>query len=305
MACFFGERHSSSAACCFFSYCLSNWRCLHLSLLTLLRHRPRLRDYTCPFTNVQAAAHPRPRRPRVHYLLVSISFPRISHFIYLYNAAIEPPSYVYSPATLLSLRPFADESMKGKMLVTCPEVVMTRKIRKGLEFYGGRTELSAAQQLLVQEPTRPASDAHNLIHENRTPTVKTSTTPGRRRSRPATRAPERRRNPFAAPFGVRRTGNDSWRLQAVPMAPVILVWRIQQGNEATQIRSMNCTVIIMVWHQNAFTIVLNQKPSIQINNKHIFIYWPWESIRICESWRICSCLRVIILFHLCYLQGFR
>ena len=143
---------------------------------------------------------------------------------YTYNLAIDTtPSYVYSPATLLSLLPFADESMKGKMRATCPEVVMNRKMRKGLEFNGRRTEVLVAQHLLIQEPTLSAFGA-SPIHKSATPTVQTST-PARvlpRRSRPAGRTPERRRNPFTSSFGARRTGNDSWRPQAVPMSPVLL-----------------------------------------------------------------------------------
>jgi len=95
---------------------------------------------------------------------------------------------------------------------------MNRKMRKGLEF-NGRTELLAAQQkLLIQEPTLSASV---VVHKNSTPTT---TTPARVLPRRSGRAPERRRNVFASPFGARRTGDDSWRrLQAVPMSPVILV----------------------------------------------------------------------------------
>lgn len=132
---------------------------------------------------------------------------------------------MYSRATLLSLLPFADEGMKGKMRDNCPEVVMNRKMRKGLEFNGRRTELLAAQQLLIQDPTLSAFNA-SVIHKNPMPTLQTSTTPARvlpRRSRPAGRAPERRRNAFASTFGARRTGDDSWRLQAVPMSPILLV----------------------------------------------------------------------------------
>lgn len=153
-------------------------------------------------------------------------------FHHAYDAAIATtPSYVYSRDTLLSLLPFADEGMKGKMRVTCPEVVMNRKMRKGLEFNGKRTELLAAQQLLTQEPTL-ANVIHNKIP---TPTLHTPTTnPVRvlpRRSRPAGRAQERRRNVFASSFGARRTGDDSWRLQAVPMSPVLLVWGSSKQDE--------------------------------------------------------------------------
>jgi len=127
----------------------------------------------------------------------------------------DTPSYVYSRATLLSLQPIADESMKGKIRVTCPEVVMTRKMRKALEFHGKRPEpFSAAQQLVTQAPTPPSDTS--AIHKKAT----TAPNPTRvlpRRSRPA------RRNPFSSSFGVRRTGDDSWRLQAVPMSPVLMV----------------------------------------------------------------------------------
>ena len=148
-----------------------------------------------------------------------IFIPRINRSSYTYDATIATtPSYVYSRDALLSLLPFADENMKGKMRETCPEVVMNRKTRKGLEF-NGRTELLGAKQLRKHEPT--------VVHKNPTPDVQTPTTPTRvslRRSRPAGRAPERRRNPFASPFGGRRTGDDGWRrLQGAPMSPVILL----------------------------------------------------------------------------------
>lgn len=158
--------------------------------------------------------HHRPH-PQVHYLLVSPSSRWISSVLMF---TIDTPSYVYSRATLLSLQPLADESMKGKIRVTCPEVVMTRKMRKGLEFHGRRPEPLAAQQLVTQAPTPPPSDA-SAIHKKVTTTVQVPN-PTRvlpRRSRPA------RRNPFSSSFGVRRTGDDSWRLQAVPMSPVLMV----------------------------------------------------------------------------------
>jgi len=104
----------------------------------------------------------------------------------------------------------------------CPEVVMNRKSRKGLEF-NGRSELFAAKQLIKQEQIRLAS----VVDKKPAPTSPTPSTPTRvpsRRSRPTGRATERRRNPFTSTFGGRRTGDDSWRrLQAVPMPPVILL----------------------------------------------------------------------------------
>jgi len=93
-----------------------------------------------------------------------------------------------------------------------------------LEYNGRRTELLAAQRLLIQEPTLSAFDA-GVIHKNPKPTLQTPA-PARvlpRRSRPAGRTPERRRNAFASTFGARRTGDESWRLPAVPMSPVLLV----------------------------------------------------------------------------------
>jgi len=113
--------------------------------------------------------------------------------------------------------------MKGKMRETCPEVVMNRKMRKGLEYNGRRTELLAAQQqLLIQNPTLSATKnpIPTLVQTPLPPKSLTRVLP--RRSRPAGRAPERRRNAFvASTFGAR---DDSWRrLQAVPMSPVILV----------------------------------------------------------------------------------
>jgi len=142
----------------------------------------------------------------------------------------ESHSHVYSTATLLSLQPFADESMKGKIRLACPEVLMTRKMRKGLEFNGRRTEFSAAQQLHVLTPL-PFD-----IHEKAAATTPTPappaplpqvSTPSRvvvpRRSRSGARGPQRKRNVFSSPSGARRTGDDSWRPQAVPMSPILLV----------------------------------------------------------------------------------
>lgn len=134
-----------------------------------------------------------------------------------------PNPYMYSAATLLSLQPFADESVKGKILATCPEVVMTRKIRKRLEVNGRRTEVLGAQQQMQVSGT-PETKV--------TPILQTSTpAPLRvlpRRYRPSGRAPERRRNVFSSPsqvFGSRRglsKGDDSWRLHAMP-SPVLLL----------------------------------------------------------------------------------
>ncbi|KAF8812118.1 hypothetical protein BYT27DRAFT_7240039 [Phlegmacium glaucopus] len=138
---------------------------------------------------------------------------------------------VYSVATLLSLQPLADESMKGKLRVTCPEVVMTRKMRKALEYNGRRTEILTAQQLPMQ-----ASVAFVDISATQTDATSTpQAAPLRvttRRSRPTGRASERRRNIFSSQgqaglkFGSRRglsTGDDSWRLQAMAISPVLLV----------------------------------------------------------------------------------
>ena len=105
---------------------------------------------------------------------------------------------------------------------------MTRKMRKGLEFNGRRTESSAAQQLHVLTPlpfdihekaatTTPAAAAAAAA----LPQVSTVVEP--RRSRPGARGPQRKRNVFSSPFGARRTGDDSWRPQAVPMSPILLV----------------------------------------------------------------------------------
>jgi hypothetical protein len=105
------------------------------------------------------------------------------------------------------------------MRESCPEVVMNRKMRKGLEFNGRRTELLAAQQLLIKKPTLSASVIHKTPTTAQTPTTPTRVLP--RRNRQVGRAQERRRNAFASSFGTR---DDSWRrFQAVPMSSVILV----------------------------------------------------------------------------------
>ena len=183
----------------------------------------------CPSTSVQTAHRLRhlPLLLVVHMLVSIFCFTLDIYDILMMDATIaKTPSYVYSRNTLLSLLPFADESMKGKMRENCPEVVMNRKTRKGLEF-NGRSELFAAKQLLKQEQIRSASvvDKRPAAPTSPTPTpTSTLTRVSSRRSRPTGRAPERRRNPFTSTFGGRRTGDDSWRrLQAVPMPPVILL----------------------------------------------------------------------------------
>jgi hypothetical protein len=112
---------------------------------------------------------------------------------------------VYSVASLFSLRPLADDSMKEKIRIACPEVVMTRKIRKGLEFNGRKKELLAAQQ---SAPALESGVTETKAAATLTPTPLRVPS---RRNRPAGRAPERRRNAFGSRRGL---SDDSWRLQA-------------------------------------------------------------------------------------------
>lgn len=135
----------------------------------------------------------------------------------------ESHSHVYTTATLLSLQPFADESMKNKIRLSCPEVVMSRKMRKGLEMNERRTDFSAAQEVSpppfdIREKaatTTPAPAPAPLAQ-----VTISSRVVAPRRSRPEGRGPHGKRNVFLSPFGARRTGNDSWRLQA---SPILLV----------------------------------------------------------------------------------
>jgi len=136
--------------------------------------------------------------------------------------------HVYSIATLLSLQPLADESMKGKIRVNCPEVVMTRKMRKGVGFNNGRR----SEVLLVVPPVTGVKDTNTntmltTILPAPTPAplrVVAPLLPRRSTRQQPGRAPERRRNAFVSTFGARRTGGEnSWRLhEAVPMSPVLL-----------------------------------------------------------------------------------
>lgn len=45
-------------------------------------------------------------------------------------------SRVYDIDFLLFLRPTADESLRDKLRSTCPQILMSRRIRKNLEFHG-------------------------------------------------------------------------------------------------------------------------------------------------------------------------
>lgn len=140
---------------------------------------------------------------------------------YSYNATITDtplsPS-AYSIATLLSMQSLADESIKGKVHATCPEIVLSRRVRKTLEFHGRRTELSSAQQA----PAAAAVVDTSATEINAQPTLPALTRVLPRRTRPATRAPERRRNALGSRRGL-TTGDDSWRLQAIPITPALLV----------------------------------------------------------------------------------
>jgi len=131
----------------------------------------------------------------------------------------DTPSSLYSIATLLSLRPFADESVKGKIQASCPEVVMSRKMRKGLE-YNGRTK----PQLPPMQASLPTS---TFTETKVTPTLSTPNTPLRvlpKRSRPVVRAPERRRNAFSNQNRRGLTnGDNGWRLQAMSISQAVLL----------------------------------------------------------------------------------
>lgn len=127
---------------------------------------------------------------------------------------------MYSIATLLSLQPLADQSMKGKIRDSCPEIVMSRKMRKGVGFNNGRRNEVV---LVTPAPTFDAGVKDTMLTTTTVPPASTPVTLRVVPPRRSGRVPERRRNAFVPTFGTRRVGEDSWRLHApVPMSPVLL-----------------------------------------------------------------------------------
>ncbi|KAF8156030.1 hypothetical protein B0H34DRAFT_715868 [Crassisporium funariophilum] len=119
--------------------------------------------------------------------------------------------YIYTPAMLLSLRPYAEEKgLKDKLRVACPEVVMNRRMKKNLEF-------TRPQRVEVEKKDQQSAPRTLSVNGNGSTTPRV--TP--RRNRPAGRAPERRRNALQSSFG-RHATLDSWRT-AVVLPPALLV----------------------------------------------------------------------------------
>ncbi|KAF8196081.1 hypothetical protein BJ912DRAFT_1040252 [Pholiota molesta] len=138
---------------------------------------------------------------------------------------------IYTTGYLLSLRPFATEGLKDTMRAACPEVVMNRRMRKSIEFNEHQARSASkreqSQQHQQQSPTLPPSFTRAPVHEAALedtaisgtvphPAAATASpahaataprvTP--RRTRPAGRAPERRRQALHHDtwHGLRSTG---------------------------------------------------------------------------------------------------
>ena len=114
-------------------------------------------------------------------------------------------SRIYSVDLLLSLRPTADESMRDKLRASCPEILMSRRIRKNLEFHERQwlhhdtpttPRDQESQRIDVGIHRVPALPSQKQLH---VPSIKLSSqTPKgrslpRRNSRSAIRPAERRR----------------------------------------------------------------------------------------------------------------
>ncbi|KIM37062.1 hypothetical protein M413DRAFT_281152 [Hebeloma cylindrosporum] len=67
-------------------------------------------------------------------------------------------AYIYSPEFMLSLRPNAVERVKEKIRETCPEAVMSRRMRKTLEFAQHQRE-AAERKFHYYQPSSPEAAA--------------------------------------------------------------------------------------------------------------------------------------------------
>ncbi|KIM36987.1 hypothetical protein M413DRAFT_31163 [Hebeloma cylindrosporum] len=67
-------------------------------------------------------------------------------------------AYIYSPEFMLSLRPNAVEGVKEKIRETCPEAVMSRRMRKTLEFSQHQRE-AAERKFHYYKPSSPEAAA--------------------------------------------------------------------------------------------------------------------------------------------------
>ncbi len=132
---------------------------------------------------------------------------------------ITPHSRIYTIEFLLTLRRNADESMKTNMRASCPEAVMNRRMRKGLEFHEhhGREQGQSQQQQQeqhrnVQSPVTSAqpsgSDASTKIAPSRVLP--------RRNTRSTGRPGERRRQALQIRSSSRATSVETWRGTKVP-----------------------------------------------------------------------------------------
>jgi len=68
---------------------------------------------------------------------------------------ITPNSRVYSTEFLLALRPNAIESMKERIRASCPEVVMSRRVRKAVEYYERQHTKNHLNHPVSQEDGHP------------------------------------------------------------------------------------------------------------------------------------------------------
>lgn len=74
-------------------------------------------------------------------------------------------SGVYSIDTLLALRPVADESIKDKLRETCPEVLMSRRVKKSVQYLATHPEsrLRIQSDSQRQHPDSESQEQSGLI----------------------------------------------------------------------------------------------------------------------------------------------
>jgi len=136
-------------------------------------------------------------------------FPSLSGMFYQFRSrtAAHPtwPEHtqtrIYSPQFLLSLRPNADEGVKENMREACPEVVMSRRTRKHLEFSQPQYEAAERNAFHHRQPSLLQATAITALLS--APTIASPPRIIPRRNRRAGRATERRRQTLQPNFAWR------------------------------------------------------------------------------------------------------
>lgn len=124
-------------------------------------------------------------------------------------------TYTYSTDFLLSLRPTADESVKDKLRTSSPEIVMSRRIRKNLEFYDRQRLLPPLHQhidlSIHRVPALPSQQPSLAPLASTSPQPHQPRVLSRRSSRTAIRPAERRRHGVHPAHATKTALVETWR----------------------------------------------------------------------------------------------